>query len=84
LARLSLLIQEWHDGRIHPLKGTVLRAVFDFPLPDAPRAIVLHRFRKNSGGWKPELMMRWSWPINSSREYLEIAQNLSLTKVIFP
>ena len=28
--------------------------------------------------------MRWSWPSNSSREYFEISQNLSLTYLMRP
>ena len=44
-----------------------------------PRAIVTQRPWKNSFGWCRELMMRWSCPISSSREYWEMAQNLSFT-----
>ena len=33
LARFSLLVEERHDGGVHPVEGAVLGAVLDFPLP---------------------------------------------------
>ena len=34
LAGFALRIHEGHDGRVHPVVGTVLRPVLDFPFPD--------------------------------------------------
>ena len=34
LARFALIIEEGHDGRIHPVKGAVLGLVLDFAMPD--------------------------------------------------
>jgi hypothetical protein len=49
-----------------------------------PLEIVFHRFCMNAFGWYPEFTIRWSCPINSSREYLEISQNRSFANVIRP
>jgi len=51
---------------------------------DLPFETICHSARKNSLEWKRELIRRWSLPISSSREYLEISQNLSLTYLIRP
>jgi hypothetical protein len=40
--------------------------------------MVRQRSAMNSRGWNPELTMRWSAPISSSRAYCEIAQKRSL------
>src|SRR5207249_1838251 len=36
LARLSVLVEERHDGRVHPIIRTVLRPVLDLAMPDLP------------------------------------------------
>jgi hypothetical protein len=54
------------------------------PFHTFPRPMFDHKSRMNSLGCQPELMMRWSCPSNSPRGYFEMAQNLSLTYVIFP
>ena len=51
---------------------------------DIDDEMVRHIERMKSFGWYCELMRRWSCPSNSSREYLEISQNLSLAYVITP
>jgi hypothetical protein len=32
----AIFVEKWNDGRVHPVKRTVLGLVFDFTLPDLP------------------------------------------------
>jgi len=36
LTGLSVLVEERHDGRVHPIKGTVFGLVFNFAFPNLP------------------------------------------------
>ena len=49
------------------------------PRQTTPAPMVRHIPAKNSLGWNPELTIRWLLPSNSSREYFDTSQNLSLT-----
>ena len=63
LSRRAVVIQERHNRGVEPVERAVLRFVLDFSVPGIPRLIVVQRSRMNSLEWCPELMRRWSCPI---------------------
>src|SRR3954468_17519847 len=75
----SVFAKVGNDRRIHPIIRAVLGFVFDFTFPNPAAANRRPDAANEFLGVISELMMRWSCPSNSSRGYLEMAQNLSLT-----
>jgi hypothetical protein len=84
LIRLAVVVKEGHDRRVHPVKMPVLGAVSDLAVPDASVGDRHPQGADELLRVQSELMMRWSWPINSSRLYPRSRRNLSLTYVILP